>query len=60
MGIMSLADRIMSLDSDDVYVTLMRRMEKATTEILNGAGNEEDWITLFNQLRTREQEVLGL
>lgn len=57
---MTLADRLNSLDYDDVYVSLLSRLEKATHDILRGAGNEEDWITLFNQLRSRETELLGL
>lgn len=57
---MTLLERFDALDHDDVYVSLLARLEKATDDILRGAGNEEDWITMFQQLRNREAEVLGL
>lgn len=57
---MTLAEKLLAMDYDDVYVSLLSRLETATADILRGAGNEEDWITLFNQLRNREAELLEL
>lgn len=55
-----LRNRLELLESDSVYGILLERLESATLDILNGAGSDEDWYTLFNQVRDREKEILGL
>lgn len=55
-----LKDKIEALSSDSVYYNLLVRFDQETQSILQGAGNDEDWLTLFNQIRDREKEILGL
>jgi hypothetical protein len=55
-----LRNKLDLLSSDSVYVTLLARLEAETQNVLNGAGSDDEWYILFNQVRDREREVLGL
>jgi hypothetical protein len=56
---MTLHEKLASLDVDDVYQTLITRLATETEVILSGAGNESDWLALYNQTVSYESGVLN-
>jgi hypothetical protein len=56
---MTLHEKLASLDVDDVYQTLITRLATETDAILAGAGDESNWLALYNQVVSYEQGVLN-
>lgn len=55
---MSIGSKLAALDVDDVYQTLMQRLETETNAILGGAGDDVNWLSLYEQVLAREKAVL--
>lgn len=54
-----LRDKLEALSFDDRYRTIFERFQTETERIISGAGDEDNWYTLWNQLRTIEEEYFG-
>jgi len=53
---MSLRDKIQQLELDSAYMNLIDRLDVETEAVMGGAGDEENWYAIFDQLRNYENE----
>jgi hypothetical protein len=55
---MSLREKLEALAIDNVYETLIQRLNAENEAILAGAGDEANWLSLYEQVLSYEKGVL--